>query len=398
MIKKSFLSLAMAFVLFIAFVFFPNSWIKSWISDTDVEQAKVSLHPLMFQGMYLQERMLQEKNSLPLYGSSELNRFDPFHPYNYVRASDAPYTTFMVGRGGTQSITHFLNFAAQQNNLKDKKIVFIISPQWFTEEGMDEFHFSPNYSMLHAYDLAFNDKIDSTLRNRAMVRLQEFDTIKRDRLLQTMYSYQMSDGQEKPLIGRLAMVAGRVQKALLEKKDLYYSLLPAKPHKLKSNDKLVANQTFEQQIQHADAYGKQRVSNEFMIDNNVYKGLEKSNIQKLKGLRKDEDYTNSPEYEDFQLVIDVLKDAGAIPLFVSIPVNGRWYDYGEHPAERRQQYYQKMEQILIDADVSYVDFTDHEYDPYFIKDPIHIAWKGWVYIDQALDQFWENPQHNKESR
>ncbi len=75
----------------------------------------------MFQGMYLQERMLQESNSMPLYGSSELNRFDPFHPYNYVRATDAPYSTFMIGRGGMQSITHFLNFAAQEKNLKDKK-------------------------------------------------------------------------------------------------------------------------------------------------------------------------------------------------------------------------------------------------------------------------------------
>ena len=388
MIKKGFLSLIIAFVLFAGVIFFPNSWIEAWISDEDVEQAKTSMSPLVFQGMYFQERMLKEPSTMPLYGSSELNRFDPFHPYNYARATNAPYTTFMVGRGGMQSITHFLNFAAQEENLKDKKIVFIISPQWFTKKGMNELHFSPNYSMLHAYDLAYNKDIDEDLRNRGMERLLAFDTVNRDDLLKTIYEYKISGGKEKPVIGRLAMIAGHVQKALLEKKDLYYSLFPREPHKLKNNDKLVVDQTFEQQLENAEKYGEKRVSNDLMIENKFYKRLKNANINKFKGMRKNEDYTTSPEYEDLQLVIDVLKDAGAKPLFVSIPVNGHWYDYTEYPEERRQKYYDKMEQILTDNDVPFVDFTDHDYDPYFIMDTIHLAWKGWVYLDQELDKYW----------
>jgi len=388
MIKKGFLSLLIAFVLFAGVIFFPNSWIEAWISDEDVEQAKTSMSPLVFQGMYFQERMLQEPSTMPLYGSSELNRFDPFHPSNYARATNAPYTTFMVGRGGMQSITHFLNFAAQEENLKDKKIVFIISPQWFTKKGMNELHFSPNYSMLHAYDLAYNKDIDEDLRNRGMERLLAFDTVNRDDLLKTIYEYKISGGKEKPIIGRLAMIAGHVQKALLEKKDLYYSLFPREPHKLKNNDKLVVDQTFEQQLENAEKYGEKRVSNDLMIENKFYKRLKNANINKFKGMRKNEDYTTSPEYEDLQLVIDVLKDAGAKPLFVSIPVNGHWYDYTEYPEERRQKYYDKMEQILTDNEVPFVDFSDHDYDPYFIMDTIHIAWKGWVYLDQELDKYW----------
>ena len=388
MIKKGFLSLFIAFVLFAVFVFFPNSWIKAWISDENLEQAKTNMSPLVFQGMYLQERMLQEPNSMPLYGSSELNRFDPFHPYNYARATNAPYSTFMIGRGGMQSITHFLNFAAQEKNLKDKKIVFIVSPQWFTKKGMGELHFSPNYSMLHAYDLAYNKDIDVKLRNRAMERLLEFETVNRDQLLRTIYQYQLSNGKERPIVGRLAMLAGHFQKALLEKKDLYYSLFPRESHKLKSNDKLVANQTFEQQLKNAEKYGKKRVTNDLMIENKFYKRLVNADLTKFKGSRKNEDYTVSPEYEDFQLVIDILKDAGAKPLFISIPVNGYWYDYNEYPQERRQKYYEKMEQVLTNANVPYVNFSDHEYDPYFIMDTIHIAWKGWVYVDQELDNYW----------
>ncbi|MBH9788326.1 D-alanyl-lipoteichoic acid biosynthesis protein DltD, partial [Clostridioides difficile] len=56
MIKKGFLSLFIAFALFTGFVFFPNAWIKAWISNEDVEQAKTNMSPLVFQGTYLQER------------------------------------------------------------------------------------------------------------------------------------------------------------------------------------------------------------------------------------------------------------------------------------------------------------------------------------------------------
>ena len=120
MIKKAFF-LYLLHSLFYWLCLLSNAWIKARISNEDVEQAKTNMSPLVFQGTYLQERMLQEPSSMPLYGSSELNRFDPFHPYNYTRAINAPYSTFMIGRGGMQSITHFLNFAAQEKNLKDKK-------------------------------------------------------------------------------------------------------------------------------------------------------------------------------------------------------------------------------------------------------------------------------------
>ena len=92
MIKKAFF-LYLLHLLFYWLCLFPNAWIKAWISNEDVEQAKTNMSPLVFQGTYLQERMLQEPSSMPLYGSSELNRFDPFHPYNYTRATDAPYST-----------------------------------------------------------------------------------------------------------------------------------------------------------------------------------------------------------------------------------------------------------------------------------------------------------------
>ncbi|PEC93295.1 hypothetical protein CON17_30125, partial [Bacillus thuringiensis] len=30
----------------------------------------------------------------------------------------------------------------------------------------------------------------------------------------------------------------------------------------------------------------------------------------------------------------------------------------------------------------------HEYDKYFLKDTIHLGWKGWIYFDEAVQKFY----------
>lgn len=386
--KVTFIPLIVALVLFLGILFVPNKWLAYFISDAKITQAGSALNPLMFQGAYMQQQLFEQDNTLPIIGSSELNRFDPFHPYNYAQAENTAYEPVLIGRGGMQSITHFLNFATQQHSLKDKKMMIIVSPQWFTPKGMDEFHFSPNYSMLQAYQLAFNDEMDADLRKRAMTRLLQFDTIKRDYVLKTLYEYELADGKDNKIKGNLAKIAGRTNLALLEKKDLYYALLPNPMRNHQENKNLIVGKSFEQQLASAEQYGAKRTSNTLMIDDSTYNSTIEPRLARLKNFRKKEQYTNSPEYGDFQLMLDMLKDAGAKPLFVSIPVNGKWYDYGGFPKERREAYYKKMRQTLEASGFPYVDYSDHEYDPYFIKDTIHIAWKGWVYFDRDMTKFW----------
>lgn len=89
------------------------------------------------------------------------------------------------------------------------------------------------------------------------------------------------------------------------------------------------------------------------------------------------------------MVLDVLKDAGAKPMFVSIPVNGKWYDYAGFPQERRQEYYAKINKQVQSAGFPLVDFTGYEYEPHFISDTIHISWKGWVYLDREMADYWK---------
>src|SRR5579875_673771 len=117
--KKAIFSPLIAAVLVVIIVFtIPNQWIESMIPKERVTQAATELNPVMFQGKYIQQQMLDDQHYLPMYGSSELSRLDKFHPSNYFQETGAPFTPFLVGRGGTESLIHFLNFSEHIDQLK----------------------------------------------------------------------------------------------------------------------------------------------------------------------------------------------------------------------------------------------------------------------------------------
>lgn len=57
------------------------------------------------------------------------------------------------------------------NDLKDKKVVFIISPQWFNSAWLTQDGFNMNISELQFYKFMFNKSIDKLYKIRASKRI-----------------------------------------------------------------------------------------------------------------------------------------------------------------------------------------------------------------------------------
>jgi D-alanine transfer protein len=381
-------------VLFILIVI-PNTWIESLIPKNRVNEAATDLNPFMFQGKYLQQKMLEDKHFLPMYGSSELARLDQFHPSNYFKVTGEPFTPFLVGRGGTESLIHLLNFSEHIDQLKGRKIVFVLSPQWFQPNGTDESHFVPNYSSLQGYDFAFNNKINPTIKRRAIKRLLTFSPVKNDPILSTIYKAEISHNawdKEKAYVVRPFAYA---YKNMLMKKDLYYSFTGGiKQHRTIQHD--LKGKNWNQLETEANKVGANNsTNNQFCVINSQYNKIKKM-VPSLKNGKLNATYGKGPEYHDFQLVLDVLKQSGADPLFISVPVNGKWYDYTGFPKEGRTAYYNRIKKQIEADGFQVADFSSHEYDPYFMKDTIHIGWKGWVYTDQAIKDFYNGVKINDE--
>ncbi|MEC1259133.1 D-alanyl-lipoteichoic acid biosynthesis protein DltD [Bacillus swezeyi] len=384
--KKRFLfgPIILAFLLFFTMILIPNSWLAPLVPKDRVATSATELNPMMFQGTYLQGKMLEDPKYLPIYGSSELSRLDKFHPSNYFKVNKQGFTPYLVGKGGSQSLIHTINFAAHANQLKGKKMVFIISPQWFQKKGSDESHFAPNFSALQAYDLLFNQDIDSGLKKKIIKRMLKYDAVKNDALLASLFRAELNQDR---LTLSLLTPAAKGYKSILEKKDIYYSMVEGKGPK-RTISESVKNKSWDELIHMAEKLGeKESRNNKFKMTNGVFKKM-KPKLAKLKGHNKKMNYAKSVEFGDFQMMLDVLKESGADPLFISVPVHGKFYDYTGFPKKGRTDYYAKIKKQIEAEGFQVADLTDHEYDPYFLKDSLHLGWKGWVYVDKEIKTYY----------
>lgn len=386
--RVSFSPLLTALAAFLFLLFLPNQWLTSLITHHTVEKSAFDLDPDMFQGMQIQKKMLQDSSFLPIYGSSELSRMDPFHPSNYFHENDPTTIPFLVGRGGTQSLVHFLNFSATKSELKNKKIVFILSPQWFTPKGIDDVHFEPNFSTQQAYDFALHSTLSPSLQEKGAKRLLQFDFVKKDKVLTILLNNQANPKGDYQQKAKAVTPLAHLFLNVLTKRDLLLSLFNINMRHLHTSKTLTKDVSWETLNANASAYGKKHTTtNPFGIEDRYYNFRIKDFVPKLKGYRKGQSFASSPEYNDFKLTLDVLKEAGAKPLFISVPVNGKWYDYAGFPKKGRTDYYQKINKEIKQEGFPIVDLSSHEYDPYFIKDTMHLGWKGWAYIDRSLVLF-----------
>lgn len=383
--KRFFGPIILAFVLFVGAIAVPASWLTRFIPEKRVEESAAALNPNMFQGLYLQNKMFEDSKYLPIFGSSELSRLDEFHPSNYFQVNNQGFTPYLVGKGGDQSLIHAVNFAAHYQQLKGKKLVFIVSPQWFIKKGSDEQHFAPNFSSLQALDLAFNDQIDPAVKKNMMKRMLRFKVVQHDAVLSELYK-GMVNGQSWKV--KTVMPAAKAYYSLLEKKDLYYSMGETKGPERTISENLKGKSWSELKTAAAQLGKRSSKSNPFYIDDTSFKKI-KPKLKRVKGINKRRTYAKSVEYHDFEDMLDILKDAGAEPMFVVIPVNGKWYDYTGFPKKGRTDYYKKVTKQIKAKGFQVADLSGHEYDPYFMKDTIHIAWKGWVYVDKAMEQFYK---------
>lgn len=384
------ISFFIAIVIMMIFLFTPISWLQGLIDDQIIENSAHERNAaVMYQGEVIQSRMFEDKHYLPLFGSSELSSESQFHPSNYFKVNDKGLTPFLIGRGGTQSLINVLMISPNFDKLAGRKMVFILSPQWFEENGLIQDYFSTNYSKLQAYNLAFNNDLDKTLKKKVIKRLLTFNDVKEDTLLKTVYEGETSNSFMDKMKGLFYKPAAYINKNILEKKDFIQTMLLKEPSYKTTDAAAIKDKNFEYLIQYATEVGQGQVTtNPYSIQDSYFNDYIKGNFAKYKNRYQNRSYSASPEYDDLGMLLDLLKEAKAEPLFISVPVNGNWYDYAGFPEERREAYYQKVKELIASYGFSVADYSNHEYEKYFLKDVTHVGWKGWVYINRDLDAFY----------
>lgn len=401
-----------------------------------------------YKSLPLQEQALKRKDTVFIFGSSELAKLhNPFRPIKFFENKKDGFQINSIGAAGYKSIMHAMNFGAIADKLKGHKLVFVISPQWFDRTGTGITTFHANYSEDMFYAFMFNNNIKAAYKRQMakyVLRIVDCkyrknlpvskkgglrpttDNIKKlSQFYKAMRQKNLKDknaqlappkdpnGDDLNLIRIYCNlylgnnVLDKAKFALM--KPYFYARYKALNIKSEMNsivlldtDKTQKNKkkhiapkktsfNWTALLKKAEERGNKVANNNpFGMDNGIYRRNLKGNIKYFKGIYKNITYTNSPEYGDFKLLLDICKSNGIKPLFVNVPVNGPWYDYCGFDRGRRQKYYNKIRKIIKAYNFDLADFSDHEYDKYFLKDASHLGYKGWVYVNEAIDKYYHN--------
>jgi len=366
-------------------------WLKPGVTQT----IGGSQTPVAFQGTILQEKAMELPDVLPIYGSSEFSAVSEFHPSLLFEGKPTGFAPFLVGRGGTQDIIHALNMVALGESLKGKKIAIILSAQWFTPEGISPVYFKQNFSRLHAYRIVFNSTLSEPTKHQLIKRLLDFPgAFEEEPTLQALLSQQLNPGQTGSFQDVSLAVKGRAKMAALEAQDAlktidYARLISAKSAEINATVTAPPLAPWLELKERAAEHGKSKTqNNRFGILNEYYTEYIEPKFAEQRNSAVKLGFYPSPEYQDLELLLTILQETKAQPMFIIVPVNGVWYDYTGFLKEERKAYYGRTEKMIRDRGFEVANFGDHEYDSYFLQDTMHLGWKGWVNIDEALDRFY----------
>lgn len=381
--------LILAAAILIALLISPFNF-RSFNQKT-IREAAVSQSTNIFKGTVIKKKALEE-GYVPFMGSSELSRMDPMHPSVLAQKYHRNYRPFLLGAAGSQSLSQFWGMQGINQQLKNKKAVFIISPQWFVKDGINKNAFAMYYSNLQA--VTWLKTAQNTLMDRyAARRLLDMPSAHSDKMIEQCL-LQIAAGQK---LNSMEQVYLNLKYNELIHEDQMFSTIGMK-NRTKKIDKAAAelpsNYNYQQLDMKAYHMGVDNTTNNnFGIKNSFWNKKLKKQVGKLKNEQSDFNYVSSPEYSDFQLVLNQFAKDHTDVLFVIPPINAKWAKYTGLKMSMINDFNNKIKyQLHKQGFNNVVDLTNDGKEPYFMEDTIHLGWRGWLKMDKAVNPFLTDKQ------
>ena len=378
-----------AAVILIALLISPFSF--RHFSQKKIEEAAVSQSANIFKGTVVKRKALEE-GYVPFMGSSELSRMDSFHPSVLAQRYHRDYRPFLLGAAGSQSLSQFWGMQGINEQLKGKKAVFIISPQWFVEKGINPAAFGMYYSNLQAVTWLKTAK-DTLMDRYAARRLLDMPSSHSDKMIEQCL-LQIAAGQKLSKFEKVYLSLKYNQ--LIHEDQMFCTI--GMTDRLKKIDKaaakLPANYNYQNLDKLAYKMGEQNTTNNpFQVDDAFWNKRLRKQVGKLRNEQSHFNYVSSPEFGDFQLVLNQFAKDHTNVLFVIPPINAKWAKYTGLNMTMIQDFVKKIKyQLNSQGFNNVVDLSQDGSEPYFMQDTIHLGWRGWLKMDQYVDPFLTKSQ------
>ena len=322
------------------------------------------------------------ENTVVFFGSSELNpeNVPNEHPLGLLNYKDINF--MLVGGGYFQSLTHTINLGAitSEDKFKKNKFVLVLSPQWFDRDGLEKEAFLPRYSEEAMIDFLKNKDIPEEDKRYVISRVEEL-TQDNSVFQKNLNFFKKAYLKNKVLY----KIYSEFYLKLISLKNMYKYLKVHNSDISKDPKEAFKFDVFDE-LSKAEKDGEENSTNNiYGIHNEYYDKYIKDRLGELKSSEIEKDYLESPEYEDLKMFIKIAKELNVDVAIVNVPLNGLWIEYTGFKRENIDKFNQKIKEICDIEGVKYIDFSLNIDEKYFLKDIMHLGWKGWVrLIDEVI--------------
>jgi D-alanine transfer protein len=330
------------------------------------------------QGLAFERAAARAPDILLLYGSSELIDPIPNRASDFFSREPTGFEVCPVGKAGTTSLIVLQKLAALGSEVRGRKVAISLSPSSFLTPSVRPEFYAGNFSLPAASGTLFGDALDLDLKTAIARRMLQFpDTLGKDGLLR-LAAGCLASGRPLDRIILMAMwPLGKLQNTILDLQDHFEALVyilgggkpvpnwlrPLSSHKLHLLKGTVGN-------------GREAITVE-----------SPTTIHPARDAAFRARVAAAIEWTDLELLFRTLTELRAQPLILSMPVDA----YAAKGVSRsaREVYYNRMRKLTERYHFPLVEFEDHDADPTFlIAHREHPTPKGWMYYNQALDDFF----------
>ena len=379
-----------SFLVFLLIFFYPNNPSHN-LAEEKYSAAAISTES--FKERSQKVRALSDSNMrfIPFLGSSEWIRFDSMHPAVLAEKYNRSYRPYFLGQAGAASLNQYFGMQQILPEIENKQAVFVISPQWFTEEDYEPAFFQNYFNNDQLTAFLENQTGDIAAKHAAKRLLKQNPALSMKSIVQKLEKGEELSEVDYTLIKAFARFNER--QASLFGQFSIRGKLKYKEH-VEKYLKDLPNQFSYQELENiarkdAEAH---TTNNDLGMENYFYNTQIKKDLKKLKDSQKNFTYLKSPEYNDLQLVLTQFSKSKVNPIFIIPPVNKKWMDYAGLREDMYQQTVQKIRyQLESQGFTNIADFSKDGGEAFFMKDTIHLGWLGWLAFDKAVDPFLSNP-------
>jgi len=270
-------------------------------------------------------------------------------------------------------------------------VVLSLSPGFFQTEAVDAKYFEGNSSKLQLKEFLWNGRYSDDLKKDVAVEMLKFPKIvDGDWILKfTLQHVASGDSWSRGMLylvqpyAALDRAVGRLQDnfeaafALNSEPEVPSPshFRPKRGHVLNWDDLF---RTAEQQSSSLSQKAKQSPVK-------VTRAKGTWDNQFVAKMRK------AQEWSDFELVLRLLKEAGAKPLVISMPLHADILEAQGVSEVARMEYGTRLQALTKQYNAPLVYLKDHESDPvFFVDQHDHIGSKGWWYYNRLIDDFYHD--------